>query len=95
MKPIPLPSHVHYELLLQLLERKTLAAVEQQPALKEQVQQMIISLRKAFAQQKQLEDICKQTQVSFECRWSLNSVAAPFDESPNIPSQTPSNVNHT
>lgn len=94
MKSIPLPSHVHYELLLQLLERKTLAAVDQQPALREQVQQVIISLRKAFAQQKHLEDICQQTQVPFESRWSLNSVPVSFDD-PNIPSETTSSINHT
>jgi Family of unknown function (DUF5340) len=95
MKPIPLPSHVHYELLLQLLERKTLAAVEQQPALKEQVQQVIISLRKAFAQQKHLEDICQQAQIPIECRWSLNSMAIPLDEQEEIPSEASSSVNHT
>jgi hypothetical protein len=74
MKPIPLPSLVHYELLLQLLERKTLMAVEQQPDLREQVQQVIISLRKALAQQKQIETICEQTNLAIEYRWSLNSV---------------------
>lgn len=95
MKPIPLPSHVHYELLLQLLERKTLAAVEQQPALREQVQQVIISLRKAFAQQKHLENICQQTQVPFESRWSLNNAPVSFDESPKIPSETTSSINHS
>lgn len=94
MKPILLPSHVHYELLLQLLERKTLTAVEQQPALKAQVQQMIISLRKAYAQQKQLEDICRQNQIPFECRWSLNSMPVPLDGI-EIPSETEKSVNHT
>ncbi|ACK72183.1 conserved hypothetical protein [Gloeothece citriformis PCC 7424] len=74
MKPIPLPSHVHYELLLQLLERKTIIAVEKNPALREQVQQLIISLRKALAQQKQLEATCNQTYTPIEYRWSLNSV---------------------
>lgn len=75
MEPIPLPSHIHYELLLQLLERKTLLAAEQKPVLREQVQQMIISLRKALAQQKYLENLCEQTYVPFEYRWSLNSVS--------------------
>lgn len=74
MKPIPLPSLVHYELLLQLLERKTLIAVDQQPAIREQVQQLIISLRKALAQQKQLETVCQQTHIPIEYRWSLNSI---------------------
>ena len=73
MKPIPLPSQIHYELLLQLLERKTLAATDQHPDLREKVQQLIITLRKALAQQKQLETICEQTRIPFEYRWSLNS----------------------
>ncbi|MBR8830122.1 MAG: DUF5340 domain-containing protein [Chlorogloea purpurea SAG 13.99] len=90
MKPIPLPSHVHYELLLQLLERKSLDIAEQQPALKEQVRQLIISLRKAFAQQKHLEDMCKQTGVDIEFRWSLNSVSVALNSVPEVlpPSET-------
>ncbi len=73
MDPIPLPSHVHYELLLQLLERKTLYAVNHEPALRGQVQQLIISLRKALSQQRHLEKICEQSCIPFEYRWSLNS----------------------
>lgn len=91
MKPIPLPSHVHYELLLQLLERKTIIAVEKNPALREQVQQLIISLRKALAQQKQLEAICDQTHTPFEYRWSLNSVnVKPEEVSEIFTPRTPS-----
>ncbi|NJM88404.1 MAG: DUF5340 domain-containing protein [Hydrococcus sp. RU_2_2] len=74
MEPLPLPSHVHYELLLQLLERKTLSATNQNPMLREQVQQLIVTLRKALAQQKHLEATCQQTYVLFEHRWSLNNV---------------------
>ncbi len=84
MKPIPLPSHVHYELLLQLLERKSLDVAEQQPALKEQVRQLIITLRKAFAQQKHLEDVCKQTGVEIEFRWSLNSVSVAVNSTAEV-----------
>ena len=72
MEPIPLPSHIHYELLLQLLERKTVEAASQNPLTKEQVHQLIITLRKAFAQQKQLETTCEQTRVPYEYHWSLN-----------------------
>ena len=82
MEPIPLPSQIHYELLLQLLERQTLLATEQKPALREKVQQLIITLRKALAQQKQLETICEQTRLPFEYRWSINS-RNPEQESPN------------
>lgn len=73
MEKFPLPSRVHYELLLQLLERKTLIASEKNPMLKKQVQQLIISLRKALAQQKHLESLCQQTCIPVEHRWSLNS----------------------
>ena len=66
MQPMPLPAQIHYELLLQLLERKTLTFAYQQPAIKEQVQQLIITLRKASAQQKQLETICEQISIPVE-----------------------------
>lgn len=72
MEPIPLPSHIHYELLLQLLERQTMSAVGQVPSQREQVQQLIVTLRKALAQQKQLEDRCERANVPIEYRWSLN-----------------------
>jgi len=69
---IPLPSPIHYELVLQLLEQQTLPIVRQDPLLSEQVKQLIISLRKAAAQQKQLEASCQQAHVDYEFRWSLN-----------------------
>lgn len=72
MEPIPLPSPIHYELLLQLLEQQTLPMVRQDPTLSVQVNQLIISLRKAAAQQKQLEASCQQVYVEYEFRWSLN-----------------------
>jgi len=77
MEPIPLPSHIHYELILQLLERQTMVAVSQNPVLRAQVNQLIITLRKAAAQQKQLEESCQQSQVPVEQRWSLNHHIAP------------------
>jgi hypothetical protein len=84
MEPIPLPSYVHYELLLQLLERQTSFAASQKPAVREQVHQLISTLRKALAQQKQLEQACERANLPVEYRWSLNSVS--FD------SETPSDV---
>jgi hypothetical protein len=72
MSPLPLPSHVHYELLLQLLEQQTAFAANQQPQLREQVQQLIYSLRKALTQQKQIEKTCDQLRVPVEYRWSIN-----------------------
>ena len=76
MQPIPLPSHVHYELILQLLERKSLSAINEEPMIRERIQQLTVTLRKALAQQKQLEAICEQKRVTYEYRWSLNSIDA-------------------
>ena len=86
MKPIPLPSHAHYELLLQLLERRTLRASDREPALQGQVQQLIITLRKAFAQQKQIEDICEQTRIAIEYSWSIHHLENPVNPSAQMPS---------
>ncbi|MBD2103757.1 DUF5340 domain-containing protein [Leptolyngbya sp. FACHB-261] len=73
MQSIPIPSHVHYELLLRLLERQTLpAAARDDASLREQVQQLIITLRKAAAQQKQIEANCQQRGLELDYRWSLN-----------------------
>ena len=54
--PVPLPSHIHYELLLQLLERQTAEGIRQNSTQREQLQALIGTLRKAFSQQKQLEE---------------------------------------
>jgi len=77
MESLPLPSHIHYELLLQLLERQSLFAAGQKPAIQDQVQQLIITLRKAMAQQKRLEEACDRHHVAIDYRWSLNSQAEP------------------
>ncbi len=74
MEPIPLPSHIHYELLLQLLERQTSFAVSQKPAVREQVHELISTLRKALVQQKQIERSCERVNLPVEYRWSLNSL---------------------
>ena len=72
MEPIPLPSHIHYELLLQLLEQQTLFAVGQSMEQRRQVQDLIGTLRKALMQQKRLEEACERQQIPIEYRWSLN-----------------------
>jgi hypothetical protein len=70
---IPIPSHVHYELLLQLLERQTLPAIALSDRLsREQIQSAIIMLRKALALQKQFESVCEQQNIPTSYRWSLN-----------------------
>ena len=85
MEPIPLPSQIHYELLLQLLERQTLFAANQHPHVREQVQQLIATLRKAAALQKQLEQQCDRGNLPVEYRWSLHQgVSDAPDPSINI-----------
>lgn len=75
MEPIPLPSHIHYELLLQLLERQTMFAVGSNQ--RDQVQQLIIALRKALSQQKRLEQDLERHNIPIEYRWSLNAASPP------------------
>ncbi|HLP89297.1 MAG TPA: DUF5340 domain-containing protein [Nostocaceae cyanobacterium] len=72
MEPIPLPSPIHYELILQLLEKQTMIATSQNQDLKNQVNQLIITLRKAASQQKRLEESCTNSSIGFEHRWSIN-----------------------
>lgn len=75
MERIPIPSHIHYELLLQLLERQTLPAITSSDRLaREQIQSTIVMLRKALALQKQFESICEQQGKSVSYRWSLNDL---------------------
>ena len=79
MQPIPVPSHVHYEAILQLLERKTRRLADQDPMAQEQVQELILTLRKAYSQQKQLERSCDQLRIPYEYHWSLTT-QNPSDE---------------
>ncbi len=82
MSSLPVPSHIHYELLLQLLERQTLPALHsemRQPHLttklnasREHLQTAIINLRKAFALQKQIEEMCEYHGIEISYRWSLS-----------------------
>ncbi|WP_353933226.1 DUF5340 domain-containing protein [Okeanomitos corallinicola TIOX110] len=72
MEQLPLPAPIHYELILQLLEKQTLNAVNNNQDLRHEVNQLIITLRKAAAQQKRLEEICQASSVEVDHRWSLN-----------------------
>jgi hypothetical protein len=74
-RPLPLPSHIHYELLLQLLERQTAQEIGRQQPQKEQLQTLISTLRKAFSQQKHLEESCRRQQIPIEYYWSLNETS--------------------
>ncbi|NER84159.1 MAG: DUF5340 domain-containing protein [Leptolyngbya sp. SIO1D8] len=77
---IPLPSHVHYELLLQLLEQQTLFAAYPEPHLKTEVNELIITLRKALSQQRKLEEDCDRIGIAIDYRWSLNRLSEPNAE---------------
>ncbi|MGF1459890.1 MAG: DUF5340 domain-containing protein [Leptolyngbyaceae cyanobacterium] len=74
-EPIPLPSHVHYELLLRLLEQQTCFATYDHPRLKSEVSELIVTLRKALSQQRQLEQTCQRLNLAVDYRWSLNDTA--------------------
>jgi hypothetical protein len=72
MQPIPLPSHIHYEMLLQILERQTAQAVQGNSKQQEQVHELIVMLRKALSQQKFLEEGCERAGLSVDYRWASN-----------------------
>jgi hypothetical protein len=76
MRSIPVPAHVHYELLLQLLERQTIVAVEKKQH-QDQLQQLIGTLRKAAVQQQQLEEDLEREGLVVEYHWSLNQIDPP------------------
>jgi hypothetical protein len=80
MSSIPVPSHVHYELLLQLLERQTVIGVTKKQH-QDQVQQLIVALRKAVVLQQQLEESLERDGYDLEYRWSLNQVEPPASHS--------------
>ena len=75
-EPLPLPSHIHYELLLQLLEQQTLFGTYEHPDLKGPVNELIITLRKALSQQRKLEEDCERLGLKIDYRWSLNGSSA-------------------
>jgi predicted ATPase len=74
MDKIKLPSLVHYELILQVLERQTMIDADRNPLVRDRVQQLIVTLRKALSQHKLLEDTCEHQQMEVEHIWALNSV---------------------
>ena len=65
---VPLPSHIHYEILLQMLERQSLFATNAHPRQRAQVQQLIMMLRKALTQQKQIEEDLERLRIPVEHR---------------------------
>jgi hypothetical protein len=84
---IPLPSPIHYELLMQLLERQTLPALDQTSRQYAQIQEVIVHLRKALTGQKQLEESCTRMGLAVEYRWSLNKQSLPGIGADLLPQQ--------
>jgi len=85
MEPIPLPSRIHYELLLQLLERQTLSVIKPGSPHYTQVQTLIVTLRKALAQHKNLEESLERARLQIDYRWSLNADQVEFTAVPILP----------
>lgn len=73
MEKLSLPSRIHYELLLEMLERQSARSTED-PLLKEQIQQLIFTIRKAYSQQKQIENNCSQRRITIDYRWSMQDL---------------------
>jgi Family of unknown function (DUF5340) len=71
---LPLPSLIHYELVLQILEKQTLpGADDQDPVIRQQVQQLIVTMRKAISQQRILSEECDRRHIEVEQTWGLNN----------------------
>lgn len=88
MNPLPLPAHVHYELLLQLLEQQSMAVMQEMTldptidpvragqlrSAREYLHTTLVMIRKALVAQKQLEEICAVQGIPVSYRWSLNEI---------------------
>jgi hypothetical protein len=78
---IQLPSLIHYELVLQILEKQTLPDSDAQDIhIRQQAQQLVVTMRKAISQQRMLEEDCLRRQLEIEHHWGLNNPAVtPID----------------
>jgi hypothetical protein len=77
MDKIRIPSLIHYELVLQVLERQTTPDANLDPAISDRVKELIVTLRKALSQHKALEQACNLQHREIEHVWSLNSPIQP------------------
>lgn len=83
-RSIPLPSSIHYEVPLRILEQKTSFAASHHAAQRELVHELVITLRKALSQQRRLEESCRQAGLKVDYQWSLES---PLGEARGIQSE--------
>ena len=82
MNPLPLPAHIHYELLLQLLEQKSMPVLQEMTLdaslsarlknSREYLHSTVVMLRKALVLQKQLEEMCEAQGIPISYHWALN-----------------------
>ncbi|MEB3275128.1 MAG: DUF5340 domain-containing protein [Prochlorothrix sp.] len=70
-RSIPLPSSIHYEVPLRILEQKTTFAVSHHAAQRALAHELVITLRKALSQQRRLEESCRQAGLNVDYQWSL------------------------
>ncbi|WP_017328144.1 DUF5340 domain-containing protein [Synechococcus sp. PCC 7336] len=71
MNQIPIPAHVHYEMLLKILEQQTSPAVQDRDyANRARTQELIVAVRKALSLQRSLEADWQQRGIDLDYRWS-------------------------
>ncbi len=83
MSLIPIPSTVHYEVPLQILEQQTLRAISGHPEQRQLAHEMVITLRKVMALQRRLEESCEESHIQLEHRWSLEQRTFDTSATPN------------
>ena len=76
MDPVALPSHIHYEIILQVLERETTSTIPTGSPEQRSIQELTATLRRAFSLQKQLESRCAEHRIPIDYRWSVAPPAA-------------------
>lgn len=79
-RSIPLPSSIHYEVPLRILEQKTSFAASHYNPQRELVHELVITLRKALAQQRRLEESCRQAGLKVDYQWSLENPLGEAEE---------------
>jgi len=72
-----LPAPIHYELLMQLLERHTHSVLDRHPSQRQQLHDLLATLRKAALQQEYLEAECRRAGLTIEYRWSIHQTEPP------------------
>ncbi len=78
-----LPAPIHYELLMQILERYTQSTLDYHPSQRQQLHDLLATLRKAALQQEYLEAECRRAGLSIEYRWSTHQSQSPTLQTAN------------